>query len=369
MHALSVVFGLRAIYLKQTWMQIFVVYGILGLCLGWFGSTYLGDFLAGIWVFWLLLAIYSWALIRTTVRTLLADNILRKYGEANFLLASELGVSSTRLEINAKNSAYPIASQGKTQICLSTFTFYVRTRLGSYLSKQILYTVLVIPLTRQLPHILFDSKRAKGKQFRSVYLKSQKIHVQGTFDLLFDTYVPKYYAVDSLSFVSPEVAEVLIQAQEYDLEIINDKLLIYAPLLDEDGIATLKKKGKLIATAFNDNIDNYRDDRLTGEERRTTVTPFARSLLRSPRKYVISAITSGLVSTCFIVGSFLAAPEDRKDILLNDLSIIAYTLFLFNSVTVYQIIHENGKRLESYRSSLRPPVRRKNHIYRRELRF
>ncbi len=119
-----------------------------------------------------------------------------------------------------------LEEDNNSRLYYAIFNFYTQTKYGDYLSKQIYYTVFETQLIRQLPHILLDSKSAKKRQFKYIYLKSQKISVQGHFDDYFDTYAPQTYHIDSLSFITPEVMELLIDAKDCDIEIVNDRLIL-----------------------------------------------------------------------------------------------------------------------------------------------
>jgi hypothetical protein len=349
-------FCLQKIYFKQTLIQIFLFYLML-----WavaeifitFAPTEDGTLAPAVppYILWPAVALYVYFLLRTILRTWIVDHYIDQYKDSLIMIsAGEMGHSSTNLELQNFDQLTPISNFGRANLFIATFNFYRHTKNGDYLAKQAYYTVLEMPLDRKLPHILFDSRSAKRRQFKSLYLKAQKISVQGTFDQIFDTYVPQTYTIDSLSFISPEVMQALVDAKMYDIEIIDDRLLLYAPLLDEDDLKPLVSKGKEIAKQINDNIDTYRDNRLKGKERATTVTPFARSLLQSPEKAMAAAIITGAITIVIIYWTVNSSSETRIGILFNQISMLIYAIFAANVWRSVKIIRKNNKAIERYRT-------------------
>ena len=349
MKLLRVIFGLRRIYYKQTIAQTLYLYLIAALVLFFaFGYDHTSQGFTELCIVVAVIVIYS--LTRTIIKTILVDRYVRRYSTSLLMFPpAELERASINLELDKIDELRPIATFAGASLFLAVFNFYTRTKYGPFLAKQAYYSVLDITLSRTLPHILFDSKTAKKDQFKSMYLRAQRISVQGPFDDVFNTYVPETYAIDSLSFITPEVMEVLLDAKDYDLEIINNRLLLYGPLLDDQGIATFVSKGQAIAKELNDNIDTYRDDRLTGEARKNDVTFFARTLLRSPRKHLIGAVVFGAITAAIVVGSFFVDPATQQTWLGNVLSITVYALFISNAWQAYAIVRQNHKALETYR--------------------
>jgi hypothetical protein len=350
MRLLRFVFNLRAIYFKQTPLQILLlcVYAALILWLaGLLGKDY-----SGLPVQTLILAyiIVAYALMRTILRTLFVNKYLRQYPESVLTIPpADVSSASINLELDDVDNLKLLTAHNNEKAFLATFDFYQKTKFGDYLAKQAYYTVLEIPLQRKLPHILFDSKTAKKRQFRNIYLQAQRVSIQGTFDDVFDTYVPQTYNIDTLSFITPEVMETLVEAREYDIEIIDDRVLLYGPLLGKEDTEAFAAKGREIARQLNDNIDTYHDDRLKGEERKTNVTLFARSLLRSPRKYLIAACLTALVIFGGCLTAMAARPENRDDILFNQISVFIFFFFIVNAWRAVKIIRTNKKALEGYR--------------------
>lgn len=193
--------------------------------------------------------------------------------------------NSTDFELDNVDQKQTLYEEKGLVIYDSIFNFYRKTKYGTELTRQAYYTVAEVGLRRTLPNIIFDSRTAKKRQFKNLFLKVQRISLEGDFDKYFDTYTPQSYHVDSLSFISPEVMEKLVECKDYDIEILGDKLLVFGPLLDEEGIEIMYEKAKSLAAAIDDNIDTYKDNRLSGKGRHTDITAFGRKLLQNPAKY------------------------------------------------------------------------------------
>jgi len=352
MQFIRIIFGLRTIYFKQTWQQITYLTLAASLVLLLVLSSINRAPFEALTITAPVIIIGLYLLTRTIVRTIVANRYIDQYVAAPVvnLLPSSVAVTSINLQLNEADRLMPIAVGNNFQAFLATFNFYVHTKAGSYVSKEVYYTVLQVNLDRTLPHILFDSKTARGRQFKQLYLNSQRLSVQGPFDDVFDTYAPQTYAIDTLSFVTPEVMEALIAAKAYDIELFGNTLSLYAPLLDSQEMATLLAHGQSIAIELNDNIDTYRDNRLTGNDRRTQVTAFGRALLRSPRKYIIWASVFAVPIIGLLILAIQADNGARDEILFNQFSLLIYILFLSNVGRVVAIIRENHKAEERYRT-------------------
>jgi hypothetical protein len=343
-------FGLKYIYLKQTTIRILYLYLVCGALL-WLGiEVAMNVDYIPMFVPFLMLWVYFYFLARSILRAWIVRNYLSQYPKSLISMsAGEIGHSSANLELKNFDHLTPISNFGKANLFIATFDFYVRSKYGDYLAEQAYYTVLELPLKRTLPHILFDSRSAKKRQFRHLYLKAQRLSVQGTFDQVFDTYVPQTYNIDSLSFVTPEVMEALVDAKMYDIEIVNSRVLLYAPLLDEDDLKPLVARGEKIAKELNDNIDTYRDDRLTGKQRVTEVTPFAKTLLKSPFKSLVFAFFSTIAMVGIIYIATRASAEDKQTVYFNQFSLLVYILFTMKSIDAIKIMLQNKKAEERFR--------------------
>jgi hypothetical protein len=172
-----------------------------------------------------------------------------------------------------------------------SYDVYQQTKYGQYQSGTVYYGVVAVTLPRILPNVLFDSKRDRGHQFKALFSMDQ-IHVlEGNFSEYFTTYFAEEYAIDSMSFITPEVMEALIEAADYDIEIVGNQLLLYGLLYEPDlQITDMASKAEAINKKLMNNITVYRDDRLPAAVGAQTVTPTGMFLKRRGAHVTIGAI-------------------------------------------------------------------------------
>lgn len=153
-----------------------------------------------------------------------------------------------------------------------TIPRYTSTKFGDYKSSEIYYSMMAVDLPRALPNMFFDSKKARGRQFKYQFDKNQQHSMEGNFDHYFATYFPSSYSIDGLSIITPEVMEVLIQGADYDIEIVGSKLYLYGALLSPDELLPdMYEKSTNIKQKLLNNILTYRDDRLPAQVGRERV--------------------------------------------------------------------------------------------------
>lgn len=153
-----------------------------------------------------------------------------------------------------------------------------------YRTKMVHYGVMSVKLPRKLPNVVFDSLKHQRRQFRVLFDPKQYIQLEGMFDKYFATYFHQEYTIDSLSFITPEVMEALIEADEYDIEIVHDRLLLFGPTkpdaqaqLEDMSKAVMRIRKKLL-----NNILTYRDERVPGYEGRQVVARTGMFLQNAP---------------------------------------------------------------------------------------
>jgi len=154
-----------------------------------------------------------------------------------------------------------------------SYGIYKQTKYGDYKASVIYYTVMSAQLPRVLPNVFFDSKKARGRQFKTVFKGSQKHSLEGDFDEYFTTYFGEDYKIDSLSFITPEVMVALQEASDYDVEIINNQVMLYGPMFAAElQIPDMSNKLMAVKNKLMNNIVTYRDERLPFVTGRQTVT-------------------------------------------------------------------------------------------------
>lgn len=147
---------------------------------------------------------------------------------------------------------------------------------GAGRNNQVVYMgVLIVKLSKNLPHVLFDSKNNNELGISSldgaIPKASQKITLEGDFNKYYDVYVPKEYARDVLYFLTPELMALLIQeASSLDIEVVDDELYVYkSPNYFINDRQEMEKIFNLIETIggeFSENTRNYSDERVGDRE-------------------------------------------------------------------------------------------------------
>lgn len=179
--------------------------------------------------------------------------------------------------------------------CDYRYSIYRKTKDGDYEAYKVYYAVMVTDLPRKLPNIFFDSRTSRKNQFRFVFARKQKHVLEYNFDKYFTTYFPENYTIDSMSFIGPDVMESLIDARDYDIEIIGDKLFLYAPMRNPyRQIDDMAEKIMDIKNRILTEIKAYRDERLPFSLGRQRVALQAEKLQTSQLwKYVSIALVIG----------------------------------------------------------------------------
>lgn len=84
-------------------------------------------------------------------------------------------------------------------------------------STDYIYSLAAMVFDKQYPHIFLDS-RSNGTNGK--YQSSQRVNLEGNFNKYFDLYMPEGSGAGSLTLLSPDVMQVLIdQVQPFDIEI------------------------------------------------------------------------------------------------------------------------------------------------------
>lgn len=299
-----------------------LVIGIIGLSLR---SSIMNDaylptavVLAGLWLYMLLRSIViSWRVKRRTTK-------VRRGGLVPSMVSLFTASSIKTVGNNSGNpeQTFYIESDKDWSLYEFELTFMRRSKYGKYAGRQLYYTVLEVKINRPLPNIVFDSMRAKGRQFKYAYLQSQRLSLEGGFDDVFVTYAPDNYKIDTLSFVTPEVMAALLEARDFDIEIVGDRVFLYGPVLfDSTEAEQMKSLGQRLAVELNDNIDTYSDSYVAGMNKYTTTNAFARKLQKSPFKSLVA------VGICLVIIAGLTV-----------LSVINHENYLFREVSLYLVI-------------------------------
>jgi hypothetical protein len=322
--AASKLFFAQKIYSTKTPLSITVIYGFLLAILTLFGqnsSHHYSGVLLVLDLLWVCMFLRSCSKTYIAYRCTSSANYSN---QSSKLLRSAVSITDER----AVDHTPLIASGLNWQQFDAIYDIYTHTKNGEYLSSHRFYSVYQHSLLREVPNVLFDSHKAKGHQFKYEYLAAQRLSLEGDFDRYFDTYAPDYYQVDTLSFISPETMEVLIQTSNYDIELNGDQLYLYGPLItDSTTLQQVQTLGNKLAQEINDNIDTYHDSYLRIHDK--GITAFSRKLLLSPFKSSLFAALFGAL-TLGIVGFAFYRPHagiTTRDLLINQITILIYILF------------------------------------------
>lgn len=146
------------------------------------------------------------------------------------------------------------------------------------------YGILSVKIPRKLPNVFFDSRQSFGNQFKHHISKGLVHSLEGDFDHYFTTYFPKDYAIDSMSFITPEVMVSIRDAAEYDVEIFGDHIFLYGKQVTSIGqLEDMRSKASSIKHSLMNNLLTYRDARLPMEQGRLGVA--SKGTLLSKNKF------------------------------------------------------------------------------------
>jgi hypothetical protein len=181
-------------------------------------------------------------------------------------------------------------------------SFKARGQTGfSHLEKRkITYAVMYTGLPRKLPNVVFDSIDHQRKDFRIVFDRGQRMQLEGNFNKYFVTYFGYGYTIDDLSFITPEVMEALIDAREYNVEIVHDSLLLFSQVQSdpEAQILAMSNAIQIIRKKLLNNIVAYRDDRVPPDQSMLIV---ARAGMFLKRRYVGSVFFKIIFALLYLI--------------------------------------------------------------------
>ncbi len=248
--------------------------------------------------------------------------------------------SAVALELKAFHQAQLIRQGGFWQLYDATFDIYWRRGNHRYKAQEAFYTVFEAKLNHMAPHVIFDSIIGKKKQFKKLYTKSQKIQLGAGFDEHFETHAPQHYAMDTLTFITPEVMEKAARIKDCDIELLQGSLLCYAPLLPGEQLEPFMQKCLTLHKALNANLSSYRDSWLGKEQ---GVTEFGKQLLKNPIKFLWIALILSCFSILGIVGAI--ASGDWRNLL--DLRFGILVFFNVGAFGVYAEDLRQNRKMES----------------------
>ena len=158
------------------------------------------------------------------------------------------------------------------------------------------YTVFEAKLRQPTPHLVFDSKLAKGRQFRAIYSGSQQLKgVLGDgLDQLFVVYSPIHHTIETLSFITPEVIEAIIGLDDCDIEFVDNSLLCYTSFLPPQSLDSFVSRCQSFHGGVNDNLRLYQPPE-------DAVKPFGRRLLKDYWNTLLAGLLIFVLGSSFVV--------------------------------------------------------------------
>jgi len=241
----------------------------------------------------------------------LHDRAMHRYAEAHALTFAKTGTRDFIRELGSIDELNDTEGQTVNHLLIGpdwkygdlSFRTHLLSGAGKHTGTTVYYSVMSTQLSRDLPNIIFDSKKARGRQFRLQFAKKQVHRLEGDFNTFFATYFPHGYTIDSMSFISPEVMWAMRNAADYDIEIYGDRLFLYGSVYDpERQIPDMAAKLLAIKKELADNINTYRDDRLPYTEGRQRVSVEGAKLTMSlfwPLAITIGMFAFYILSTIF----------------------------------------------------------------------
>ena len=227
---------------------------------------------------------------------------------------SRVGVSILREEARADRKGKWSAASFKARVLekgeswwLYDATSVVHNDKGMPVAERC-YTVFEAKLRQVTPHLVFDGKGAKGRQFKSIYSNSQQLkRVLGAeFDRLFAAYSPAHHTIETLSFITPEVIEAMQTMGDCDLEFVDNSLLCYTSFLSADRLGAFRRRCFNLHAKVNDNLRLYKP-------KEAEIKPFGRRLLKSYRHHlVVGVLLIGLAGFLAVLAVDSTGPDGKN---------------------------------------------------------
>jgi hypothetical protein len=134
------------------------------------------------------------------------------------------------------------------------------------------YAYLAIPLQRELPNMVLDSKsnnyQLLGMEISNLpetLNKDQVISLEGDFDKYYTLYAPKDYDADVRYVFTPDLMQALIrESDSIDIEILDNTMLVYLGKNDIGTIEFWQRIGRfmdIVGDKIQRQTQNYSDDK------------------------------------------------------------------------------------------------------------
>jgi hypothetical protein len=172
------------------------------------------------------------------------------------------------------------------------------------------YSVIGIKLPRKMPNVFFDSKKLRNDQFKKIFTQDQVFNLEYQFERYFIGYFPSGYVKDIMSYITPDIMEALVAADDYDIEIVGDRLFLYGYMSEGwQTERTMLQQALKLSKQMQHGVKTYRDERLPYKEGREGVALGGLELARQRLRLTLGAIYTAVfftVYTAITIGSILA---------------------------------------------------------------
>ncbi len=185
----------------------------------------------------------------------------------------------------------------------SEFELFRENKNQKFQTRKVL-SVAQLNLPREMPHIIFDSRHAFGDRAKRQIDRVHRLHLHPELEEHFTIYSPINYEIDTLSFITPEVIEILLDAKNYDIEILGRQIFLYSPLRPlKAQLSGTERIVRSLEHRFIDNLDTYRDARVSASgSGERTISAGALRLNKSRRAQLFGISATSL----FLLGSLIA---------------------------------------------------------------
>jgi len=169
------------------------------------------------------------------------------------------------------------------------------------------WCVGTVRLSQKLPHVILDGRANNLQSFQSLaenYRSNQIVNAEPAFTQAFSVYTPKGEAIDVLSFLAPDLMQLLLQYYtNYDIEIIDDTLMLYQyGQMDTTSALDMLMHMRALSSALEDNLHGTKS--ATTQETSQT-SPKSSRLVRkkSTPVYIGSSLIGVMIFFNFFSGS------------------------------------------------------------------
>ncbi|MFY9712935.1 MAG: hypothetical protein WAK00_05630 [Microbacterium sp.] len=141
--------------------------------------------------------------------------------------------------------------------------------------------VIVVPLRRPVPNMILAGTRGSILPSLGIALREdQRLRLEGDFNSHFSLYCPREYEQDALYVFTPDVMALMIDTVGVrDVEFVDDRLLLYAPveaIYRVDALGNAKRLVDLLHAKLDRQTRLYSDLERAGAARKD---PFRRAQL------------------------------------------------------------------------------------------